>query len=344
MAGHTVVLGGTSYGPGRHHLSLPVTTDLDGNDIRLHLHLVVGERPGKTLTVVAGQHGLEWMPIETLRRVLDGLDPSTMSGAFLALPVANPPTLGILRRNTPDDSDNADLNRVYPGHETWIAEQIASTIVREILPATSALIDFHWGIWGSCMGEMTYGADFPDAEVVATSRAMALAFGHPTVRAAKVCSVSPGPKSLVGYAGAVLGIPSMIGNVGGAGFAPDREEAWLELEADGLLSVMRLLDILPGEPKRLGRYLVSSSVVRVNPSVGGLFYPQRDPEAFARRVEKGEVLGRVMSPYTLETLETLTAPCAGFLLYFARWYPVRPGDWTFAVIPEDHPDTAWIES
>ncbi len=339
--GHNITLGGETLATGRHRVVLPVTTDLDGNDIGLHVHAVVGARPGKTLTVVAAQHGLEWMPIEAIRRMLDGLDASEMSGAVLALPVASPPTLGAMRRNTPDDSDNADLNRVYPGHETWIAEQLASTIVRELLPLTSALIDFHWGIWGSCMGDYVYGEDFDSAEAVATGRAMARAFRHPVVRGGKLARF-PGFKSLVGYAGSQLGIPGVIGGVGGVGFGPELEESWLSLNVDGMRNVMRVLGILPGEPAYLERYLSFDAIERVNPRVGGLLYPEHDQEEFGRPVKKGEVLGRVVSPYTLETMETLTAPCDGYLLYFARWYPVRPGDWAFAVIPSDDPATQWV--
>lgn len=340
---NTLRLVGKELAAGRHHVEIPITTDLNGSDIILHAHVVVGAKPGKTLTVVAAQHGLEWMPIEVIRQVLDELDPNEMSGAFLALPVASPPTLGILRRNTPDDSDNADLNRVYPGYETWIAEQLASTIVREVLPITSGIVDFHWGIWGSCMGDYVYGEDFDSAEAVAAGRAMARAFKHPVVRGGQLANF-PGFKSLVGYAGSQLGIPGVIGGVGGAGFGPERELEWMELNRKGLHNVMRVLEILPGEPAFLERYLSFDIIHRVNPRVGGLFFPEREHEEFGRPVAKGEVLGKVVSPYTFKTMEVLTSPCEGYLLYFARWYPVRPGDWTFAVIPKDDPSTTWVNN
>jgi hypothetical protein len=51
----------------------------------------------------------------------------------------------------------------------------------------------------------------------------------------------------------------------------------------------------------------------------------------------------VVSPYTFEVLEELRAPFDGYLAWIPRWYPVRPGDWAFGVIPKDDPTTRWVE-
>ena len=67
--------------------------------------------------------------------------------------------------------------------------------------------------------------------------------------------------------------------------------------------------------------------------------------AVARQaVTAGELLGRVVSPFTLEPIEDLVAPMDGFLAYWARSYPVNPGDWAFAVLPRDHPGTRWVSA
>jgi uncharacterized protein len=334
-------LHGSHYGPGRHICRIHVTTDLNRGRIDLVNHVVVGAEAGPVLFVASTLHGGEWISIEVVRRIVERLDPDRMAGSVIALPVANPTALGQLTRSTPDESDNADLNRVFPGGEAWITEQLAATITNEILPHVSALIDFHYGSWGSTFGRVSYGKDFPDPDVAQTSRAMALAFDYPLVRA-QTTQRFPGPGSMVGYAGTHLGIPGIIGGVGGAGFEADQEEAWLEANVAGVMNVMRQLGIL-GEPVERGRILEFSSMERVNPTIGGFLYPSRDDDELGREVASGEILATVVSPYTRETLETLTAPCNGYLMYHPRWYPVRPGDWAYGVIPKRHEGTMWVE-
>jgi predicted deacylase len=338
---HPVQLAGGSYGPGRHHVRIPITTDLAGNDVTLHAHLIVGARPGPTLTLTSTLHGIEWLSIEMIRRTVLALDHEQMTGSVLALPVVNPPALGALSRLTPGDSDFPDLNRIFPGKGTWMAELIAKTVVREVLPHTSALIDYHLGIWGSTFGYVVHGTDFPDPETNAASEAMALAFDLPLLGRQRIIADRPGTGSLVGYAGARHGIPSCIAELGGAGFGVDTEDAWIDACVDGVLNVMRRFVMLPGEPPPPRRRLVFETKDRVNPSYGGLFFPSHPDEHFGREVKKGEVLGTVVSPYTFEVLEELKSPFDGYVAYYARWYPVQPGDWAFGIVPKDHPGTRW---
>lgn len=341
---HPIRLAGGEYRQGRHHLKIPVTTDLGGNDIGIHGHLVVGSSPGPTLTLASTLHGVEWLSIEMIRRVIERLDPAALTGAVLGLPVVNAPALGAFTRATPGDSDTPDLNRIFPGKGTWTAELIAKTVVREVLPHTSALIDYHLGIWGSSFGYVVHGTDFPNAAVNEVSERMALAFALPLVGRQRIVGDRPGIGSMVGYAGAVMDIPNCIAELGGAGFARETEEAWIETCVEGVLHAMRALGMLAGDAQRRERYLVFETKDRVNPSFGGLFYPATPDERFGREVAEGELLGRVVSPYTFEVLEELRAPFDGYVAYFARWYPVQPGDWAYGIVPKDHPGTRWVDA
>jgi uncharacterized protein len=341
---HALSLGDRTFPPGRHHWKIPVTVDLGGNDIGLHTHVIVGSKPGPTLTLASTLHGVEWLSIEMIKRVVETVNSDELSGSILALPVVNPPALGAFTRSTPGNSDTPDLNRIFPGKSTWTAELIAKTLVKEVLPHTSALIDFHLGIWGSSFGYVVHGTDFPDAAVNETSKAMALAFNLPLVGAQGIIGDRPGKGSLVGYAGAEHGIPNCIAELGGAGFDLEVEESWIATCVSGVLNAMRVLGMLEGEIPRRKRYLVFETKTRVNPTYGGLLYPTRPREEFGREVSKGELLGTVVSPYTFETLEELRAPFDGYIANYARWYPVQPGEWAFGIIPKDHPGTRWVET
>lgn len=322
-------------------VQLPVTTDLDGNNITLGVHVLAGAQSGPTLALLSTLHGGEWQSLEVVKRIVDGLDSADMTGNLIALPVGNPVALGSLTRNTPDESDNADLNRVFPGHYTWIAEQLASVIAEKVLAPADAMIDFHMGLWGCVLTATLYGTDFPDSEVVTASRDMARAFGWPCIHEGEVMSVFPGPRSSIGYFGGVLGRPCLAAEIGGAGFDPALEEEWMAANVKGVTNVMRHLGILEGEPEVPERYLFFKKRWRVNPKKGGYLISHIDPDRLLTEVEPGEHFGTVISPYTFEELERLEAPGSGVLFYTARNYPVRPGDWAYGVIDLEDPDTRW---
>ena len=322
-------------------VKLPVTTDLDGNNITVAVHVLAGAKPGPTLALLSTLHGGEWQSIEIIQRVVERLNPEEMSGNLLGVPVGNPVALGHMTRNTPDESDNADLNRVFPGTFTWIAEQLASVIAKEVLSPSDGMIDFHMGLWGASLTAVLYGTDYPDPAVAESSRAMARAFGWPCLHKGSVMSVFPGPRSSFGYFGGVLGRPCIGAEIGGAGFDRDLEEGWLEANVKGTFNVMKHMGILSGEPEVPEKYLVFRKRWRVNPRVGGYLFPKIGPERLLTEIEEGELLGTVVSPYTFEELERLESPGRGMLFYTARTHPVRPGDWAFGVIDMSDPETGW---
>jgi predicted deacylase len=340
----TLDVGGQRCAPGtKQVVALPVTTDLSGGKIKLYVHVVNGREPGPTLTLLSTLHGSEFWSIETVRRLVEGLDPSRLRGAVLAVPVGNPVALQMSTRATPDESDAPDLNRVFPGYNTWITEQLASVMTEAVLKKADYVIDFHIGPWGCCMGTVMYGTDF-DEDVVEKSRDMAFAFGYPCIQTGKIASGFPGPRSSCGYAGKVLKIPNLIIEIGGAGFDKAHEEAWYRINLDGLRNIMIHAGMLEGELDLPDRYLTWAKRWRVNPSVGGLLFPEIPPNDLMRQVRQGEVLGKVVSPYTFEVLEELAAPGDGVVFYTARDYPVRPGDWAWGVIDLNDAGTSWVDN
>ena len=195
-------IAGKRIAPGtKDYVKVKVSTDLSGSDIYLPIQVVAGREPGANLAVLAALHGSEWLSVEVIRKLVAVLDPSKMAGNVITVPVGNPVAFNYMTRNTPDESDNADLNRVFPGTFTWFAELLAQTITREVLRKSNFLVDLHMGIWGSAMGATAYGIDFPHAEVNEKSRQLAKAFGYPIVQRGKIVTHFPGPKSAAGYAG-----------------------------------------------------------------------------------------------------------------------------------------------
>ncbi len=337
MGGETIAAGARGVVP------LHVTTALNGAPVRISAHVVHGRQPGPVVTLLSTVHGAEWFSVEPIRRVLQEADPETLRGTIVAVPVANPPALRQQMRNMPDGSDSPDLNRIFPGPLTWTSDQLAATLAEHVFAPATHLLDFHMGPWGSAFRDILVGDDFPDPAVTEESERLALAFGSPIIRRANLVTGFPGPKSSMGYAGGVLGIPTMGVEVGGVGFGPRIEDAWITATVDGIHAVLGALDMIDDAPDpRPARQLVYGRSHRVNPSVGGLLRSHFGGDDLGRAVEKGELLGEVHSPYTFELLEELRAPADGLLFYTARNYPVDPGDWAFGVADTDGAE--WIDN
>jgi predicted deacylase len=337
----TLTIGGTTIEPGvRRDVVIPVLTDLDGSEIALHVHVVNGVRPGPRLAVVTVLHGGEWAAAEIGYSMLKRTDPSALAGALVVLPIANPIAFASGTRNIVDESDSPDLNRSFGGHEDWLADQLGRAVSDHILANVDAVIDFHSGLWGAAMGSVTCGRDYSDPRIAQLSYEMARAFGRRQVRRSDLATKFPGPKSMVGYAGQVCGIPGMISEIGGCGFGDEQEAQWLEENVAGVTGVMRHLGMLAGAPEVAEEIVVFERVHRVNPTCGGMLEPIFPVSGLMRDIaEKGQLLGRVWSPYTLEVIEELRAPVRGLVDMVSRPYPVRPGDWAYLMVDLDSSGT-----
>lgn len=338
--------GGTDVRPGTHGIArVAVTTRLDGAELTIPVHVVRGAKDGPTLTLVSAMHGSEWFSIRIVEDLIAKLRPAELTGTFIGIPVANPIALERFTRMTPDESDEPDLNRVWPGGTTWVTEQIAAALDRDVLSRTDYLIDVHTGPWGASLAAVGYGQDLPDRDVVRRSLELAVAFGCPSIRALKVMVAFPGPRSIAGHAGSARGIPNIGPNLGGAGFAPNVEAEWLRANVDGTLNAMRHLGMISGRPSLPPRFFhFESRGLRVVPGKGGLLRPDVGPDALGKDVQKGQRLGVIVSPYTFEVIEELIAPVDGVLFGVGRDYPVRPGDWAFFVADGTHPGSRWVDA
>jgi predicted deacylase len=324
-------------------VSLKVCRQRNGSVLEIPVNIITGREIEPRLFLSFGLHGSEWSQLEYLEEIISRIDPNELKGTIMGIPVANPMAFSYhyTTRNTPDESDEPDLNRAFPGKPNlWITGQIAHTITTHILSKTDYLMDFHNGPWGAAALGTTYGIDFPDKTVVEKSFDISKNFGCGFISPRPVVTNFPGPKSLAGYAGAELKIPNALFEIGGVGFGAKIESKWKGIAVQGIMNVMKHLGMIDGKPELPKRQLVFEKAFSVRPSVGGYLKSYVDPETLGNTVNKGTLLGEVISPYTFKTLEKLEAPTDGILFFTARSYPVDPGDWAFALI--DLETSHWI--
>ena len=124
-------------------LELPIARLMSGIPVTLPLLVLHGREEGPTAWISAAVHGDELCGVEIIRRVLDTLDPQTMSGTVLAVPVVNVHGFNTGDRYLPD---RRDLNRSFPGSPRGsLAARIAHLLMTEVVGRATVGIDLHTG-------------------------------------------------------------------------------------------------------------------------------------------------------------------------------------------------------
>lgn len=273
--------------------------------------IVHGAEPGPVLCLVAGVHGDEINGVEIVRRAVYALQPETLAGSVIAVPVVN--VFGYSRgsRYLPD---RRDLNRFFPGSRYGsIASRVAFNFFENIVRHCDALVDFHTGSFDrSNLPQLR--ADLTRPEVLEFTRG----FGDTQVLH------SPGSDGMLRVAANATGMPAVTFEVG----APLRLETH-EIEA-GLQALRHLMQRTGMVRSEEGEGL-ELQVETVQPvfytsrwvrsDIGGLLISEVD---LGERVERGQVLGRTTDPI-LNREHVIVAPMDGRVLGMALNQQVLPG-------------------
>src|SRR5215213_10019634 len=77
--------------------------------------VVKGTTPGPILLVTAGLHGDEFEGMVAIPRFVRSLDPRTLAGTVVGLPICNPLAFESQSRQSPPAVDGKNLAREFPG-------------------------------------------------------------------------------------------------------------------------------------------------------------------------------------------------------------------------------------
>ena len=178
MARGSFEIGSVRIRPGlQRALALPITRLVTGADVDLPIRVVHGREDGPVIWINAAIHGDEAVGVEVVRQVLAGLDPKTLRGTLIAIPIVN--VLGFMNGNR-YLPDRRDLNRSFPGAARGsLAGRIAHLMMTEVVAKCEVGIDLHTGSdRRSNLPQIRADLDDPG------TRDLALAFAAPVMLAA----------------------------------------------------------------------------------------------------------------------------------------------------------------
>ena len=298
-------------------LAVPARTGDNGTTIPITV--VNGATAGPVLALIAGTHGMEYVPIVALQRMRDRIDAKTLTGTVVMVHVANLPSfLGRTIYYSPVDGKN--LNRVYPGKaDGTISERIADTITREVIARATHVVDLHCGDGNESLRPYSYWITTGDPKVAQAGREMALAFGLDHIVVDRERPIDPAASMYTSNTAITRGKPALTTETGGVAVVDDASIAMVERGVAGLL---RHLGMRADGPAPVARPVLFERNEVLRAGATGIFYAETDK---GREVKKGARLGRV-TDFHGKTIEEILAPFDGHVLYVVTTPPITKGE------------------
>lgn len=279
--------------------------------------VVHGKEAGPRICLTAAIHGDELNGIEMVRRLMYQLDPTTMKGTVIGIPIVN---LDGFRRGSRYLADRRDLNRHFPGStDGSAADRIGYSLFNDVIRQCQFLVDLHTGSLQRSNLPQIRG-NLKDEQVFDLSRH----FGGITVLH------GVGAKGTLRRAANDIGIPAVTMEAGGP---HQLDESAVDA---GVQSIETLLENLGMQKSK--RFwsapqpvFYQSSWVRANQ--GGILM---STVKLGDKVRQGQTLGSVIDPIT-NTGSKIHAPFNGRVLGIAHNQVVQTGFATHHVGVEKAP-------
>jgi len=285
---------------GKQKFPFMIDRTFDADYINMPVYVAHGLQAGHRLCVTAGIHGDEINGSEIARRAFAKIDPVSLRGTVIMLPMIN--TTG-MRNGERYMSDRRDLNRYFPGsYDGTIASIVARATFDLVTTHCDTLIDLHTGSF--------MRANAPQIRVTSKKpEALTLArnFGS------GIIIFGDGPRGSLRREVSEAGLAAIIYEAAGP-HVFDVEAA--DVGVRGLVNVMSHLEMLPGDSPEIPDNQVyrRTSWERVPLDAGGYFFPE---VTLGTQVRTGQRLGYLVSPLDDETT-IVSASQDGIIIGMAR--------------------------
>jgi hypothetical protein len=298
-------------------LDVPARSGDTGTTIPISV--IHGAQPGPVLALIAGTHGMEYVPIVALQRMRTAIDPKALRGTIVMVHVANMPSfLGRTIYYSPIDGKN--LNRVYPGKpDGTISERIADAITRDVITRATHVVDLHCGDGNESLRPYSYWITTGDPTVADAGHAMALAFGLDHIVVDRERPLDAGASVYTSNTAILRGKPALTTETGGMAVV---DEGSIALVERGVAGLMRHLGMRADGPAPVSSPILIERSAVLRAGVTGIFYAEVER---GHTVAAGTRIGHI-TDFHGKTLEEVRAPFDGEILYVVGTPPVSKGE------------------
>lgn len=310
--------GDESIAPGtRHETALSFGNDPLGQSADIPVQIIHGAKQGPTLAIMAAIHGDELNGTGIIHHLVYGddhlpgtpddlINPETLSGTLILVPVVNIEGMMMGMREAPD---NRDLNRLFPGNSSGSqTSRLAHTLFEMIIRPADFLIDLHTAPH-TRMNVPQIRADFDNLDC----KKLARAFGT------KVIMNSKGPKGSARFEATQIGTPAILLE---SGTSHRFESEAVDGGVRGILNVLSYLGMIDQEITKPAWRILVRKFRWVRASEGGILHTLVEGGSI---VGKGETIAYITDPFGAR-VNDVKSPVNGYIVGLATTPLVRSGD------------------
>lgn len=268
---------------------------------------ITGARPGPAVLINAGIHGAEYPAIQAAIETGATLDPATLRGTVIVVPVVSLPMFRERAMfSMPNDGKNP--NRFYPGTpDGTYSEQLAWAFTTQFIDQADAHVDLHGGDMVEALEPFSICSG-GDSEAHRKAFEYAKVFGLPWLLVT-TRPIQPSAGTTTNAAAVARGIPSFIAEAGGVGLL---EAAPTKLLVDGIRRLLGHLEMIgDAPPPPASAPAVLSAFVWLYTPTAGMFYPT---VAVSDEVTEGQLVGTIGS-LTGKQLDEIRSHVTGRVLF-----------------------------
>lgn len=298
---------------------LKTAVSRSGLSPEIPVHLFAGAEDGPTLLVQGAIHGAEVIGSIAILNFIQKLDPQSLRGNVIAVPVVN--RVGFELGERGSSVDDKDISRLFPGKKNGsVSDQIAHVYFQEVIRQANVMVDFHAGARTAYERYVLFGADEDPANLTEMEK-----MRHKLVVAFGLDQAAFFPPGTFGNNQAKVAIEE-AGTVqitlefgGGTGWFKNGEDNVRDAER-GIWNIMKSMRMIDGAFESDGPLctVYNAGVVIWKPDVDGLFVRMRK---FTEELKKGDVYGRLIDPYTGELLADMRTPADGIVIPSGQEWP-----------------------
>ncbi len=273
--------------------------------VEFPLAVITGARPGPTLAVISGMHGGEYSGVLAAIRLIKEVDPAGLVGRLLVVPVIS--TRAFMMRNMQlSPVDEHEVHFVRPGNPDGTYSELLVDLLFTTVKDADYLVDLHAGEFAQGLEPYVCLSWSADERLNEACAMLGRAFDVPFLDR-RVIDETPLalPRALLDR-----GIPNVWTEIGRNGLPDPRT---IGLQHDGVVNLMRILGMLPGEPRAHTPRLVGPRHWSVFAERSGIWRPAVGP---SETVRAGQLLGE-LHDYFGEQLDVFHAPADALVEYIA---------------------------
>jgi hypothetical protein len=302
----SAVRGQRSYGV----LAVPAGSD---SGTTIQVAVLNGAQPGPVVAFVSGAHGTEYTSIVALTRLIDRVDPKTLHGTVIVVPLLN---VASFEQMVPhiNPVDRKGMNASYPGDAAGTQTQRAlALVVEQVVKPADVVVDLHGGDLDEDLRPYSYWIRGGDAAPDSAARALAVAFGLDMIIVRDVdLANAANTRNLSGFAMAA-GKTTFVAEAGRSGLViKDDLDALINGSLNVLGALKMIRRVVPAPP----HVTWVGNDARVRADAGAMFF------ATAKRggtVKKGAKVG-YLTDYAGRAGGDVVAPQDG-IVSFIRGVP-----------------------